>query len=63
MTKLREVDVQLDQLRQFNDAAFHQFAPVRLGKRPFFGSFFWGKARWVSSFKRWSMPWAMVLLT
>lgn len=26
--KLREVDLQLEKLRQFNDAAFHQFAPV-----------------------------------
>ena len=28
MHKLRELDENLDKLREFNDAAFHKFAPV-----------------------------------
>lgn len=28
---LRELDEDLDKLRQFNDEAFHKFAPVLLG--------------------------------
>ena len=30
MTKLKELDVNLEKLREFNDAAFHKFSPVCL---------------------------------